>query len=51
MDNPYESRWIVCDLCEDYWCTLHEKHAYDCDCPSLEEELINDEKAEQTGSD
>lgn len=31
---PY---WAPCPACEDYWCTLHNTHAYDCDCPSIEE--------------
>jgi hypothetical protein len=43
-------------MCEDYWCTLHEKHVYDCECPSLDEELLNDEllndeKANEAGSE
>ncbi len=34
--DPYGTgRWIPCDGCEDYWCTLHEKHAHDCACPAL----------------
>ena len=29
--------WQRCDCCEDYWCNLHHMHAYDCDCPPVEE--------------
>lgn len=29
--------WIKCDSCDDYWCTQHEEHAYDCRCPGIEE--------------
>lgn len=29
--------WIPCPYCEDYWCIIHEKHAFECDCPDLEE--------------
>ncbi len=29
--------WQRCPCCEDYWCNIHHMHAYDCDCPSVEE--------------
>lgn len=29
--------WIECPCCEDYLCTIHLMHAYDCDCPPIEE--------------
>lgn len=29
--------WVPCPCCENYWCNLHEKHAYDCPCPPIEE--------------
>lgn len=29
--------WIPCPTCEDFWCTVHQKHAFECDCPDLEE--------------
>ncbi len=25
-------RWIKCPCCDDYWCQLHQLHAYDCEC-------------------
>ena len=31
------TRWFKCDLCEDYYCALHDKHAFECKCPTLEE--------------
>ena len=29
--------WQQCPCCEDFWCNLHHMHAYDCDCPGIEE--------------
>lgn len=30
--------WIPCpDGCGDYWCTLHNQHACDCNCPPLDD--------------
>jgi DNA (cytosine-5)-methyltransferase 1 len=29
--------WQRCACCEDYWCNIHHMHAYDCDCPPVEE--------------
>jgi hypothetical protein len=29
--------WIPCPCCEDFWCTLHNMHAYECKCPPVEE--------------
>ena len=29
--------WTLCDCCEDYWCNIHGAHAYDCDCPPIDE--------------
>lgn len=31
-----EGCWIPCQDCDDYWCTEHGKHAYDCECPEIE---------------
>jgi len=28
--------WIQCPDYDDYWCTIHKKHAYDCDCPDID---------------
>jgi len=33
--------WIPCDNCEEYWCTIHEKHAFECDCPPIEEWTVD----------
>jgi len=29
--------WYKCDCCDDYMCRLHGVHAYDCDCPTIDE--------------
>ena len=29
--------WMPCQCCEDYICTIHGMHAYDCECPPMEE--------------
>lgn len=28
--------WIPCECCEDFICTIHQTHAYDCSCPDIE---------------
>ena len=29
--------WLPCDDgCDDFWCRIHDMHAYDCDCPAIE---------------
>jgi len=27
--------WIQCPGCEDYWCTIHKVHVFECDCPDV----------------
>jgi len=34
--------WVPCPSCEDYWCVVHKKHVYDCECPPLEEWVETD---------
>jgi len=28
--------WVPCQSCDDFWCTIHYKHVYDCECPGIE---------------
>lgn len=28
--------WIPCDSCDDFVCTIHEQHAWECACPSID---------------
>ena len=29
--------WIVCNMCEDWWCKQHKLHVFECECLPLEE--------------
>ena len=29
--------WERCPCCEDYWCNLHETHAFQCGCPPVDD--------------
>ena len=30
--------WIPCPGgCGEFWCTIHRMHAFECDCPPIEE--------------
>lgn len=29
--------WTPCPACEDAWCEIHQMHAFECPCPSVEE--------------
>jgi hypothetical protein len=31
------SAWVPCGGCSDYYCIRHEMHAYDCDCPEIQD--------------
>ena len=31
-----EALWVPC-ICGDFWCTLHQAHAHECACPSIDE--------------
>ena len=33
LDEPC---WRRCSLCEDFICNIHQEHAYDCECESVE---------------
>lgn len=33
--------WIRCDCCENFLCTIHGKHAYECDCAPIEDLPFN----------
>lgn len=34
MNKPL---WTPCEDCDDFWCNYHDKHTYDCDCPTIDE--------------
>ena len=29
--------WIPCPGCDEFYCTIHQMHACDCDCPPVDE--------------
>jgi hypothetical protein len=37
MPKTDEPAWVPCDSCENYWCTIHGMHAFECTCPPIEE--------------
>jgi hypothetical protein len=36
MELTIPPAWVLCELCEDYWCNIHEDHVQDCDCPDVD---------------
>lgn len=35
--------WVPCPNCENKWCLKHEMHAYDCPCPAVGEDPVEEE--------
>lgn len=35
--HDVEPIWFKCEVCEDWYCSIHDKHVAECDCPSVEE--------------
>lgn len=29
--------WEQCGCCDEFWCNIHDMHAFECDCPPIEE--------------
>jgi hypothetical protein len=29
--------WVRCGFCEDFLCTFHRKHVFECPCPAIED--------------
>ena len=34
---PGSPPWIPCKNCDDWWCTIHGQHAFECPCPPADE--------------
>lgn len=34
---PSGAAWVPCGGCDDFYCRIHQAHAYDCACPAIEE--------------
>lgn len=28
--------WVKCPSCDDFFCSIHRAHAYDCKCPAID---------------
>ena len=41
FDTADGPAWIPCPCCDDYWCVIHDAHAYDCDCPEIDEWTVD----------
>lgn len=29
--------WVRCGGCDDFYCTRHDAHVHDCDCPEIQD--------------
>lgn len=36
-DLPSPPAWVPCNGCEEFWCSVHNQHAWECDCPPIDE--------------
>jgi DNA-binding transcriptional regulator YiaG len=36
LDPMEMGLWVPCDGCEEFFCTIHRRHAYECACRSAE---------------
>jgi hypothetical protein len=34
---PALAPWVPCRCCDNFWCTVHQRHVHDCPCPPIEE--------------
>jgi hypothetical protein len=41
--NKIRPAWIECDCCGDMMCQRHGMHAYDCECPDIDEWALNND--------
>jgi hypothetical protein len=41
MNNGLTAAWIPCPCCDDFLCTIHQRHAFECPCPPIEGWTIN----------
>ena len=32
-----EPAWTRCHFCPEWWCVIHNLHAFECPCPPIEE--------------
>ncbi len=36
-DLPSPPAWVPCNCCDEFWCSIHSLHAFECDCPEIDE--------------
>ena len=41
MAKLNKAPWAPCNCCDDYMCSIHQEHVYDCECPPLEEWTVD----------
>ena len=29
--------WVECQCCDEFWCLIHGTHAFECECPAIDE--------------
>ena len=32
-----EPVWFTCEVCEDWYCSIHDEHVGECNCPDIED--------------
>lgn len=35
-EEPLPACWTRCTCCDDFWCNVHDEHAFDCVCPVID---------------
>lgn len=43
--------WIRCPDCDDWWCSIHKCHVYDCECPAFEDWIMDGVDSYLTGGE
>jgi hypothetical protein len=37
QQRPSPPAWIRCNCCDEFWCSIHSQHAWECECPEIDE--------------
>jgi hypothetical protein len=35
--QAFEPVWFTCEVCEDWYCAIHDEHVGECICPDIED--------------
>lgn len=41
MQNDDVAPWTPCEDCDEYWCNIHQEHVFECDCPGIDEWVVD----------